>query len=335
MRKAMGWYAGINADIDNTMRLTAYLDLLDKGESPTSAAAKVSEALFDYADATHAENTYFKLLLPFYSWVRNNGAFQVRQFLKNPKWAAGVPTLQNAIEEAASGEDKIPEHMRPGWIRDQLGVQFGSGQGRSFFMAGSVLPQEPVYRALAPAADFWGGTQSVLDYFGSQLNPALSSGLQVGLGREFFSGRTIGSDISKGEIQASDFLANTFLPRAIREVSPFGPKKGAVEKAFDQGVVPGVSRVLLGGRVQAGDDDRIRSLMVRQAREAEDNLRRAITVAEREDNPDMSLLARTKLLALYRTMRQTGLEDQVPKWARAQLDQAEQAKQPVPEVPAS
>jgi hypothetical protein len=332
LRKAMSWYAGVNSYSDNVFRLALYLDLLDKGEAPTSAAQKIVDSLFDFTDATHAESKYAKTIIPFYAWVRNNGAFQIRQLLQNPKWAAMVPKAQDAIEEAVANDDKIPEHMRPRWIREQLGIQVGRGGGRTFFMAGSVLPQEPVFRALAPAGGTWSGTQSVLDFFGSQINPVLSSWVQAGIGREFYSGRTIGPEVGKGDIALPDFLLNQFMPRYLRELSPAGPASGQVVKAFERGAVPGALRLTLGGRAQPGDDDRIRTHMVRQFRVAEDDLRKAIVSAEREGRGSLSLRARTQLLSMYRLMRETGFEDQVPKWAIARLDQlAAGSREPVPQ----
>jgi hypothetical protein len=157
------------------------------------------------------------------------------------------------------------------------------------------------------------GMMDFLRYFASSLNPVANSLLQLGAGQETFSGRSIGADSLSGDVSAFEFLKNQ-----IRPLAEYGPG-GKVYKAFDKGIGQGVGRALLGGRVQDFSEERLHSTKLREYKDKETNIRRAVAKAEREGDKSRSLAGRAKLMRLYELMAQNGYEADTPKWARRQL----------------
>lgn len=320
VRRVFSQWAAMNGFIENWMRLTAYMSLIDMGENPISAARRVRDTMFDFTDMTSFERGVRRYVMPFYAWLRSNGAYQLRQLFANPKWAAMTPKLKELIEESTAEHDQIPDHLRPEWMRELATIQIGDDpESRIGFTAGTVLPAEPVYQALSPVAGGASGAMHLLDYLGSSVNPVLTLGLQLGQGREAFTGRTIGPGFGDADLTALEFVANQFVPRVLREILPTGTRTPPLVAAYDKGLAPGTLRLLLGGRAQPMDDERLRRARVRELQEAEGNLRRAVVMAESNGRRERSFEARTRLMALYAAAIRDGLGDEVPVWAREQL----------------
>lgn len=329
MRKLLNPLAGVNNYIENYMRLLAYATLIDQGMDSATAAMKVKEFLFDFTDITNAES-WVRRAIPFYSWIRNNGAYQLRQFLQNPKWAALYPKVKDAVEEAVAGEQALPEHMRPTWMREQMATQLSSDpESRPAFTAGNVIPTEPVLHVGAGLTGGWRGLMDLSNFVSSSLNPIITGFQQLGTGREFYSGRTIGPSAAEGDIAASEFIANQILPGPIKDVVSTGVRTPPLVQAFRRSPVEGVARIALGGRVQPMDQQRVEFQNLREMKEREERIRKAIAVAEREGNIEASQDARARLLQLYEHARKMGLERAIPKWAVEQLENVNADVQPV------
>ena len=94
----------------------------------------------------------------------------------------------------------------------------------------------------------------------------------------------------------------------------------AIGRAYEQGGIgQAASRLVLAGRVQAFDQQRLDTTMRRDFRDEEQRLRASIYKAERRGNTEVSQRARAALLALYRDAMKRGMDDVVPKWAEDQL----------------
>lgn len=198
-------------------------------------------------------------------------------------------------------------------MRNALALQVGSDpESRSAVLFGGALPAADVYQYLTPLL----GTEGVMDflhYFASNLNPVANALLQLGTGQETFSGRTIGADAYSGDVSAGEFLTNQIRP--IAEV-------GKIGRAFEKGGIgQAVGRAVLGGRVQDFSEERIRSSKLREFTDKERRIRAAINRAERNKDQGTSLRARVRLMELYSAMEDAGFGDDVPKWARAQVEQ--------------
>lgn len=328
VRKFLNPWAAANGYVEGYMRMLSYATMIDQGMDARVAANKVKEFLYDFTDLTRSEANA-RRLVPFFSWIRNNASYQLRQFLQNPKWAVAYPKVKHAIEESVAGDQVLPEHMRPSWMREQLSTQLsGDPASRSAFTATNIIPTEPVLHAGAAATGGWKGIMDLANFAGSSLNPILSVPLQLGTGREFFSGRTIGADSTEGDITAPEFLANQVLPGPIKDLAPTGVRKPALIQAFGRSPQEGLLRLALGGRVQPMDQDRVDFQNLREMKDKEERIRRAIAVAEREGNVDASQKARAVLLQLYENARKKGMEKAIPKWAIGQLEEVDADVQP-------
>jgi hypothetical protein len=299
--------------VDNAYKLAAFIDKLQQGDSVQMAARAVERTLFDYSNLTNLE-AKFRVLMPFYSWIRNNTGYQVKNFLRRPAYAAAFPKTKEALEEFSAGEEKLPEAARPRWMRESLAIQFGSDpETRSAFLAGSRLPVEQLYRLLAITQ----GQQGILDtanYIGSMVNPFAGASASLAFGRELFSGREIGPD---GDRSIPEYLGSLFRP--LNEVQRIG---GSLAEGKP---IQALSRVFLGGGVQDMSDDRVRAQVLRDYTDKVERLRRKIRRNERGGNAAVSQEARAELLQVYRAMIQGGLGDEVPKWAIEQIKILENA----------
>lgn len=317
VRKFFGPFFRANAMMEEWYKTAAYMAMLDQGQSPLAAANHIAETFYDFTNMTNAERNVRRYVIPFYSWMRNNGAYQLRKFLEDPKWAALAPKVKEAIEEAIAGENQVPEHARPSWMREQLAIQIGEEpSSRSALNIGTVIPTEPVYQA-GGALTGNEGVMNLIKWFTSGLNPVLNVPLQLGAGRESFTGREIGPSRGEGDLSMSEFLANQIRP--VREWGAVGgPRTAPGVKAFERGIGQGIGRATLGGRFQPFDDDRIRQASEREYRDRVENLRRYIKVAESNGDQEESLKARAKLMVVFQAMERAGLEP--PKWAKKQLE---------------
>lgn len=301
---------------NDTARVAGVLALVEDGHDINTAIELVRKGAYDYENLTQFERKYARVMVPFYNWARNNIPYQVGQLFVDPKWVNAYPKVKNAMEEMFDGENKVPDSMRPRWMQSEQATQIGTNPSSRFaLMLGNFAPQ---LEAVEPVAGLT-GTQGVMDaanFATSQVNPLLTLVPQIGAGKEFFTGRTIGPDESKGDISLGDFLQSQ-----VRPLAEYGPG-GKVAQAFQRGgPVAGAARFIGGGNVQAFDQDRLVTSKAREMRDDIEKLRGAITMAERVGNKRASKDARVQLLQVYQHAQQLGLEDhvQIPGWARKEL----------------
>lgn len=314
IRRFFGPWAKMNAVLEESWRTAAYMAMLDQGWSPLAAGQHVRETFYDFADFTDAERSVRRYAVPFLSWMRNNASYQMRNVLSNPKWAAMFPKIKEGIEESIAGENQVPEHMRPSWMREQLAVQLGSDpSSRSALNIGSAINPEPVYNI--PSAVMGGeGVMNTLRWFMSQTNPIIQSGYALASGHDLYTGRQISARPEEGDLSVADYVGGQIMP--IREFVPTGLRTPAGIKAFDRGVGAGVGRLAFGGRFQDFSTERTESARQRDLDERADGIKKYIRLAEREGNQDASLRGRARLMALYQDAESSGLR--VPKWSRKQ-----------------
>lgn len=312
-RTLLGPNLRINQYMSDVMRSAALLSHLDDGNDLATAADRLTRSMFQYSRTTRLERRYLKNVVPFWAWTKNNLAYQVQLLLERPAYAAAVPRLRDALEEAIAGESRVPTHLRPNWMQQALAMQIGSDpEDRFSVLLGQSIPAAEVYQVLQGAT----GEEGMLDalhYFGSQTNPLVSALFQLGGKREFFSGREIGPT---GDVSTGEFLARQIRP--INELG-FGIVKGKIPAAFERSVGEGVGRSLIGGRIQSFTQERLESGKLREFKQEEEQLRRRIRKAETAGDREGSLKARVDLLLLYRDMTNAGLEAETPAWARRTL----------------
>lgn len=304
-----------NAAVSDAMRAAAMLAHMENGSDVGDAAQKVITSMFNYGDFSRFEDRTLRQLFPFYSWIRNNLAYQAQMLLERPAYAANFGRLKGAIEEMIAGDEAVPDAMRPKWMLNQLALQIGKDPSSRFaFSLANTIPAADVVNILAPTLGEE-GAQHFAKFFVSSINPIIGAPLQVGAGREFFSGRSIGTG---GD---DDMTPSGFLARQIRPINELGlgMADGKIPDAFSRGFGQGVARTVLGGRVQAFDAERLRTSRLAEFKNEEEGLRRQIRRAERLGDKEASLAGRTNLIMLYEGMAQAGLEDEIPAWAREQI----------------
>lgn len=303
----------LNQQVSNAGRGLAYLSHIEQGHDPVSAAAKTIDSMFDYTHMSQVERNVFRRLFPFYSWIKNNGVYQAKLLLERPIFAGSVPVLQNAIEEAIDGNNRLPMSQRPDWMRQQLALQMGTDpEHRAFLMTRSLFPPEQAITQLEPLIGK-DGVADFLHYFTTQLNPLITKGMEIGTGREFFSGREINPDPLLSEVSGAGLAGSIFPP--ISQVT------GVAKAAREGGPVAGAERFVLGGRIQRGGEDRMHQMRLRDFKNEEEALRRTIARAQSAGDKTTSLKARVRQAQLYNRMMQSGFEKDVPAWARKQFAQ--------------
>lgn len=307
----LGPWARVNQKAANAQRAMTFLSHLEQGNDVAAATQKTIRSLFDYTDMTKVERSYGRRLFPFYSWMRNNGAYQMHLLVHRPIFAGAFPLVENALEEMIDGDARLPQHMRPNWMREQLALQLGSDPNhRVFYLPRSAVPVEQGVQMLEPLTGP-AGLQDYLHSLVSSINPIPGKVFEYATGRETFSGRSINADPLLSEVSPGGF-ATDFLP-------PVAETKRIARATREQGVGAGVSRFLLGGRIHEGSDARLQRMNERDLKQTEESLRRTISRAEAEGDHKTSEAARLRLLQTYEQAQRGGL--QIPKWARTQLSQ--------------
>lgn len=302
----------VNQKASEWMRLMAYLSQREQGVDHGGAVQRVIRAGFDYQNLTDTERKIFRRVFPFWAWLKNNAIYQTKLLLERPIYAGSLPLLQRTIEESLDGESRVPINQRPRWMREQIALQLGEDpESRAALLIGNLLPQEQAFLA-GRLTQGISGAQSVLNQAVSSINPIGRSVIELGAGREFYSGRTIGAT---GDISPVNYVADQLVPRAIREIPKVARTAGEI------GAVGSAARVAFGGRVQPMSDERIRVAKSREFQEEEDRLRKSIRTAEFRKDAARSLVKRAELLRLYGDMVSQGFDADVPKWAKARLAQ--------------
>ena len=333
------WFR-INGGIDDAFRLGLFMHYMDEGSDAASAAAKVRKALFNFGDFTSAEATVLRPILPFYSWLRASGPNMLEKLFREPRYFSSIPKLQEAVEELAAGENTVPRHMRPRWLQQQLAIQIGTDpELRSALTIGTIIPQEQALRvatgalgapgAIAEAfgfdAPFDGADfMDAADFLLGSTGPAFKTFIDLGTGRESFTGREIGPNTTEGDISLTEYLLGQIRP--FREFGVGSAREGPLQRSFGEGIGTGVARLAIGGRLQPHlREERRASSVLREMRDKERRIRRSIAVAEREGNERASIGSRAALLRLYADYIENGGDaGDVPRWARDQLAQIQE-----------
>jgi hypothetical protein len=314
-RRIFGPWVRANAMLEDAFRGAAMLAVMDDGSDILAATDKVRRGLFSYHDLTRFEERWMRNIFPFYTWMRNNLAFQVHNLMQRPSYLAAVPRAMDAIEEMLAGEAQVPHDARPTWMNSALAMQIGSDpKSRFAIVLGNTIPQVEVLQLMQGLVGAEGAAD-VARYFTGNLNWGLTAGPQIGSRTQFFSGREIGV-AGGGDVSIGQFALDH-----LRPVAEYGPG-GKVWKAGERSIAQGLGRAVLGGRLQAFDEDRIKTSKASEFRQEIETHRRGIRKDEREGRP--STEARAALMRTYAAMIEQGFDEDVPKYARDQIKMMEQ-----------
>lgn len=315
------WFA-MNGKINDVMRLTGWIASHESGMDAGAATAHVLEHMFDFEDLSNFEKSWMRRLIPFYSWLKSSSAYGLSQMLENPKYLAIAPRVKSAIEQTLYGDQTVPDHLRPNWMRDQLAMQLGSDPTNRFALSvATILPQEGAYKigeAVASPALGMEALKDFMQYVGFGFNPLLRTITDLAQGQEGFSGRSISFSPDQGDLTAGEYLLNQIGP--LRNLGVGNIRGSPIGAAFEKSVAGGVGKVLEGGRIQPFDAERLEQNTLREFKQVEDQIRKRIRVAVRSKNKSAERAGRARLMSLYSKMRKKGAGKAVPRWANAQLD---------------
>ena len=308
------WFAS-NMLLQNWMRAMTYISILEKGTSPTAAAGEVIRRMYNYSDLSKHEIA-MRRVFPFYAWLRNNTIHMTKVMLERPRFFNAVPKFRQAIEETIAGEEAMPLNARPNWMLEAQAIQIGKDPEKRWgVLVGNLLPQEQMSQLMTITGGAK-GFESFMHYVGSNISPVIRAPFELASGRETFTKRELSADPLYGDINWTEYLAGQV--RWLREFGVGSPRQGAVPRAFERGFGAGVGRVIIGGRAQPMDADRMRWAKSREFQEAEKAIRSKIRLAAREGKAKLRIKAEVALMALYQDMEKAGFNP--PKWASGALE---------------
>lgn len=321
MRRFVRPFFHLNERAEQFVRANALLTLLDQGHTIDSATARVVETMFDFTDMTRGESGVLRRFFPFYSWLRNSGFYSLRMLMEDPKYIAMVPHLRDAVEEAVAGEEAVPRHLRPSWMRDQLAVQIGTDPDtRSALLLGTMMVQDVGMRAAAgAAAPLTGGAgfHELVKLVSSSLNPAVNTVVALATQRDPYTGRRLSYEEFEGDMHAREYAMSQFRP--MRELGVGTGRAGGLGRAAERGPGHLLGRVAIAGRLVPFSRGYADFQIARERRERIESMLARHRLAQREGRAGEAADVRARIMATYRQMLTQGLGDHVPRWARKQL----------------
>jgi hypothetical protein len=166
----------VGTKIDEYNRYALYKWARDKGKPKEEAATIVREVLFDYSDLSNAERAVGKRLMPFYTWMRKNSVFQIKNFLTQPAKYANVEKARQGALDVAEIEDESLPH----WLRESFSFPVHGDGGGSGSMLGLNLP-------LSDLASMANPTRMLTD----SLSPLIKTPIELGTNTDLFRGKPI------------------------------------------------------------------------------------------------------------------------------------------------
>ena len=153
-----------------------------KLKARAAASETVFESLFDYSNYTMFEKDVMKRVIPFYTFMKNNFAFQAQNILKNPAPYAKLTRGYNYYVDDIAGIDQsqMPEYARDNlWLPIPITVGSGDKETITFL------------KANLPPAEFAELIESRFARGVSSLSIPLKLPIELALNRDLFTGAEI------------------------------------------------------------------------------------------------------------------------------------------------
>ena len=157
---------------DNWSRLAHFESVLGKTGSDKLAAESTRKYLFNYGESTGADQA-IRLLIPFWTWTKNNIPLQLEQLMKQPRYYQTYLRLQDASYESQG----LDRHNQRDFVRD------------AYF----ATPWGTARNPRAPITDLnnLSSPQEILKFLVNSSSPLVKTPFEQVAGKSFFTGAPI------------------------------------------------------------------------------------------------------------------------------------------------
>jgi hypothetical protein len=212
--------------IEETSRLSGFIELMDQGMAPEVAGARIRAAQVDYGDLTQFEKTVMRRLIPFYTYARKSIPYQIDQLMQRPGGLLGT-----AVKAAGEARGAYPGFL-PDYLKNTVALPVGEattqeGVPTQRYLSQIGLPFEDLAQNLSMRGLLGG------------LNPYIKTPLEMATGQQFFSGRKLSDlyspsrslvDLGPGNIALDQLLYNSPVARiASTATNVADPRKGLAD----------------------------------------------------------------------------------------------------------
>ena len=235
------------ADSEDFLRFGTFLKgVEDFGLDDGGYAAMnlVRASQFDYGDLSDFEAGTLKMLVPFYTWTRNNVPLQLRALMTQPRYVNNALRINDALRDAfgeyEEDQDPLPSFVRErfGWAirKDLLKGPMGDA------LAGGLIVGEPlvdINRMIRTTGGRGIGNVLNIREAANNLNPIFSVGAEALTGMELSTGgrmaRTEEAPVWALPFSRRDTSGERVVSsRALRTARSLLPPLSIVERLFPE-----------------------------------------------------------------------------------------------------
>jgi hypothetical protein len=169
-------------EIANLKRAGGLSDMAMELKAARTAEHKVMESLFDYSHFTSFERDVMKRIIPFYTFMKNNLTFQMRNLLTNPQQYGKLGRAHKYYVSDIAGltDEDMPDYARDNlWLPIPLNISRGDKETVTFL------------KANLPPGEFAELIESRGARLVSSLTVPLKLPIELALNRDIFTGQEI------------------------------------------------------------------------------------------------------------------------------------------------
>lgn len=239
----------MSADSEDFLRFGTFLKGVDDfglDDGGYAAMGLVKASQFDYGDLSNFEAGTLKMLVPFYTWTRNNVPLQLRALMTQPRYVNNALRINDALRDAfgeyEDDQDPLPSFVRErfGWAirKDLLKGPMGDA------LAGGLVVGEPlvdINRLIRTTGGRGIGNVLNIREAANNLNPVFSVGAEALTGIELSTGGRM-AQTEEAPLWALPFSRRdasgerVVSSRALRTARSVLPPLSILERLFPQAI---------------------------------------------------------------------------------------------------